>query len=311
MLNFKNSTCGVLMALCLTSPLHAKISAKDSVEKAMIGLGKGVSNFTYDCQGNDVKASCVAKKIDYEDGIGFRNVKLDYMIDNKNLNGAISFDIQVSDPKIDKATLEFIPKRVVCSSPSNLQGKTYKGQLNCEISAPTYVLKTKGVGSMESHRFLNKDIDKVFDDLEQMLEDIDDSNMQQKLKDFKVDIREIVLDVKGIQFANKMFNVLKKDDPNFTKEQYNATVNMGVAMVPVGLANAKVSESSLEQVSKAAAALGDIALSKKQQAIITLKRKSAAMLELADLLDLIAKIDADPSVLLKYLDEYEISVVTR
>lgn len=164
---------------------------------------------------------------------------------------------------------------------------------------------------MESHRFLNKDIDKVFDDLEQMLEDIDDSNVQQKLKDFKVDIREIVLDVKGIQFANKMFDVLKKDDPNFTKEQYNATVNMGVAMVPVGLANARVSESSLEQVSKAAAALGDIALSKKQQAIITLKRKSAAMLELADLPDLIAKIDADPSVLLKYLDEYEISVVTR
>lgn len=311
MLNFKNSTCGVLMALCLTSPLHAKISAKDSVEKAMIGLGKGVSNFTYDCQGNDVKASCVAKKIDYEDGIGFRNVKLDYMIDNKNLNGAISFDIQVSDPRVDREILEFTPKRVVCSSPSSLQGKTYKGQINCEIIAPTYVLKTKGVGSMESHRFLNKDIDKVFDDLEQMLEDIDDSNMQQKLKDFKVDIREIVLDVKGIQFANKMFNVLKKDDPNFTKEQYNATVNMGVAMVPVGLANARVSESSLEQVSKAAAALGDIALSKKQQAIITLKRKSAAMLELADLPDLIAKIDADPSVLLKYLDEYEISVVTR
>ena len=165
--------------------------------------------------------------------------------------------------------------------------------------------------SMESHRFLNKDIDKVFDDLEQMLEDIDDSNMQQKLKDFKVDIREIVLDVRGIQFANKMFDVLKKDDPNFTKEQYNATVNMGVAMVPVGLANARVSESSLEQVSKAAAALGDIALSKKQQAIITLKRKSAAMLELADLPDLMQKIDADPSVLLKYLDEYEISVVTR
>lgn len=311
MLNFKNSTCGVLMALCLTSPLHAKISAKDSVEKAMIGLGKGVSNFTYDCQGNDVKASCVAKKIDYEDGIGFRNVKLDYMIDNKNLNGAISFDIQVSDPRVDREILEFTPKRVVCSSPSSLQGKTHKGQINCEIIAPTYVLKTKGVGSMESHRFLNKDIDKVFDELGQMLEDIDDSNMQQKLKDFKVDIREIVLDVKGIQFANKMFDVLKKDDPNFTKEQYNATVNMGVAMVPVGLANARVSESSLEQVSKAAAALGDIALSKKQQAIITLKRKSAAMLELADLPDLIAKIDADPSVLLKYLDEYEISVVTR
>ena len=79
----------------------------------------------------------------------------------------------------------------------------------------------------------------MFDDLEQMLEDIDDFDMQQKLKDFKVDIREIVLDVKGIQFANKMFDVLKKDDPNFTKEQYNATVNMGVAMVPVGLAKCK------------------------------------------------------------------------
>lgn len=37
MLNFKNGTCGVLMALCLVSPLHAKISAKDSVEKVMIG----------------------------------------------------------------------------------------------------------------------------------------------------------------------------------------------------------------------------------------------------------------------------------
>ena len=40
MLNFKNATYGVLMALFLVSPLHAKISAKDSVEKAMIGLGK-------------------------------------------------------------------------------------------------------------------------------------------------------------------------------------------------------------------------------------------------------------------------------
>ena len=79
------------------------------------------------------------------------------------MNQAISFDMQVSDPKIDRPTLEFIPKRVVCSSPSSLQGKTYKGQINCEIIAPTYVLKTKGVGSMESHRFLNKDIDKVFD----------------------------------------------------------------------------------------------------------------------------------------------------
>lgn len=72
MLNFKNATYGVLMALCLTSPLHAKISAKDSAEKLMMGM-KGISDFSYDCQGNDVKASCVAKKIDYEDGIGFRN----------------------------------------------------------------------------------------------------------------------------------------------------------------------------------------------------------------------------------------------
>lgn len=310
MLNFKKGTCGVLMALCFASPLHAKISAKDFGEKVMMGMSMGKTGFIYDCQGNDVKASCIARKVDVEDGISLRNVKLDYMIDNKNFNQAIAFDLQVSDPSIDRATLEFMPKRIVCSLPSNLQGKTYKGQLTCEINAPAYILKIKGVGSMESHRFSNKDIEKVFDDLEQMLDDID-SDMQQTLRDFKVDLREIVLDVKGIQFANKMFNVAKKEEPGLTREQYNATVNMGVAMVPVGLANAGVSESTLEQVSKAAAALGNIALSKKQQAIVTLKRKSVGMLELADLPNLIEKIEADPSVLLKYLDEYQISIITR
>lgn len=311
MFNFKIGTCSVLMALYLASPLHAKTSARDSLEKTMTALGKDVPGFTYNCQGNDTKASCVIKKIDIENEISLSNVKLDYVINNDTFNQAIAFDMKVLDPDIDKEKLEFMPKKVVCSSPNNLQGNIYKGQLICEVSAPAYVLKTSGIGFLESNRFLNKDIEEVFDDLEKVLKSINSSNMQQKLKDFKVDIREIVIDVKGTGFANKMLNVLKKNDENFTKEQYIATVNMGISMVPVFFANAKVKESTTDQVSKAATALGDVVTSKKQQAVITLRRKSTAMLELADLQSLIEKIDVDPTFLLKYLEEYEISVVTR
>lgn len=89
------------------------------------------------------------------------------------------------------------------------------------------------------------------DEFDQLVDNIDDLNMQQALKDFKIDAREITIDIKGNRFASKMIDVLKNEDPNYTK-----------------------------------------------------------MLELTDFADLLERIDMDPSLLLKYLDDYQISVVT-
>lgn len=310
MSSFKMGVCGVFMALCLASPLYAKTSMRDSAEKAMMYLGKDIPDLKYDCQGDEVKASCVAKKVEMKSGLNLHDIRIDYMMNGNEINQAIVFYIQVVDSRIERE-LEFVPKKISCSSPANLKGKIYSRQISCELNAPAYVLKIKGAGSVESHKFLNKDVLEASDEFNQLVDNIDDLNMQQALKDFKIDAREITIDIKGNRFASKMIDVLKNEDPNYTKEQYDANVNMGIAMALAGLANAKVSESTLKQVTNVATALGDVATSKKRQAILTLKRKDTTMLELTDFADLLERIDMDPSLLLKYLDDYQISVVTH
>lgn len=309
MSKLKIGVCSTLMSFCLVAPLSAKIDAKDRAEKTMQSMATKGDNFIYNCKGDDTKASCTAKELVIDKEISLRNIKFDYAIDDKNLNSAISFDLRVKSDDIDASIIELIPKSVSCTSPSSLQGDLYKGQINCDITSPSYVLQLKGSLSMESDRFVNKDVSTVVAELEDMLDNF--SGTQKELQDFKVDPREFVINIKSMQLGNKIFNALKKEDPTYTKEQYVAAVNMGVAMVPVGLANAKTSESTTEQITKAATALGDIATSKKQQATISFNRKSAAMLDLADLPNFIHQINSDPLSLLKYLDEYQISVISR
>ncbi len=296
-----------IMALCLIVPVNAKTSAKDLAEKNIRELGKGTENFNYDCEGNDAKASCTIKKLIIDQHSYISNIKLAYTIDNKNYDTALSFDIHVADPNIDASMLEMLPKHVNCISPTNTQGSIYKAQITCDIVSPVYTLQLKSAGSMESQKFKNQDIEDIISELENIItEDTHDA-----LKDFKIDPREFAIQIKAAKMGDKLFNAIKKQDSTYTKEQYNAAINMGVAMVPVGLADAQVSEATMNQVTKAVTALGDIATSKKQQATITLKRKSGVMLELADLPQLLKKIDNDPLSLLKYLDEYQISVVAR
>lgn len=318
MLKFKIGICSALVALCLIAPVNAKINAKERAEKAMQGIASKDENFTYNCQGNDAKASCTAKELIIDSDISLRNVKLDYVIDDKNFNSMIDFDLYIKTDDIDAAAsinsswVEFFPKHVSCSSPSSLQGSLYRGQITCDVTSPSYTVQFKSAGSIESDRFADKDMATIVVELEEIFDNLDDAaNMQKELQDYRIDPRELVITIKGKQLGDKIFNIMKKGDPTYTREQYVAAVNMGVAMVPVGLANAKTSESTTEQVTKAATALGDIATSKKQQATISLKRKSAVMLDLADLPSFIQQIDADPLVLLRYLDEYQISVVSR
>lgn len=312
MLKLKIGLCSALMALCFITPLNAKANAKERAEKAMQDMATKDQNFTYNCQGNDTKASCTAKELIMDKDFSLRNIKFEYMIDDKNLNSAIDFDLQVKVPNIDNDYVEFIPKHVSCVAPSSLQGSLYQGKIACDITSPSYSIQFKSAGSIESDKFADKDVETIVVELEDMFDKASNLNsLQNELQDFRVDPRELVVNIKGAQLGNKIFNVMKKQDPTYTKEQYIATINMGVAMVPVGLANAKTQESTIGQITKAATALGDIATSKKQQATISFKRKSSIMLNLADLPNFIQQIDADPLSILKYLDDYQISVVSR
>ena len=310
MLKLNIGLCSALVSLCLIMPANAKVSAKEYAEKTMQGMVEKDQNFTYNCQGNDTKASCTAKKLVIHEILSINNIKFDYLIDNKNVNSSMDFDLQFKN--LDSVTAEFMPKHISCVSPSKLQDKLYQGQITCDITSPSYSIQIKGAGSMESDRFVGKDSATISEEFEALLDKLDSTeDIQKELQDFKIDPRELVINVKGAQLGNKIFNAIKKEDPSYTREQYIAAINMGVAMVPVGLANAKTSETTMEQITKAATALGDIATSKKQQVTISFKRKSAVMLNLADLPDFIEQIDSDPLSLLKYLDEYQISTISR
>lgn len=305
----KNCVCGALVALSLIVPASAKMSAKDAAETVMKGLGEKDASFTYDCIGNDTKASCTAKQLKIDPTLTLRNIKVDYILNDKSANTGISLDLQIKDPSLDSNTRELLPKSVNCTSPSTLQGSLFKGSLTCNLTSSAYTIQLKSAGSLESKHLDKKDLSSAMEEVEALFENATDP--QEALNDFKIDPREFVIELKGARLGDKILAVLKKDEPTMTKEQYNATINMGVAMVPVGLANGQLSQTTIDRLTKAATAIGEVLTSQKQQATITLKRKSGTMLDLADLPTFIANIDSDPMKLLQYLDEYQISVVTR
>lgn len=305
----KNCVCGALVALSLIVPINAKTSAKDAAESVMKKLGGTDTGFVYDCIGNDTKASCTAKHLMIDNTLTLRNVKVDYILNDKSANTGIAFDLQIKDPSIDSSVRELLPKSVNCTSPSTLQGTIYKGSLTCSLTSPTYTMQLKGAGALESKHLDKKDIASAIEEVESLFDDATDP--QDALNDFRIDPREFMIELKGVKLGDKILAVLKKDEPAMTKEQYNATINMGVAMVPVALANGGLSQTTIDRLTRAATAIGEVLTSQKQQATITLKRKSGTMLDLADLPTFMANVDSDPMRLLQYLDEYQIAVVTR
>ena len=130
--------------------------------------------------------------------------------------------------------------------------------------------------------------------------------------DIAINPKQTIFELQGAKFGEGVFKKMKKDDPTLTQEQYVATINMGLAMSQVALTqNQNLSKETISGIMKAAGAVGDILLSKKQNVKITLKRKSSEMFTMKEFFNIIDQLDTNPQVLLQYLNNYDIITVVR
>ncbi len=295
-----------ILSICVS--LNAKVSARDILEKDLMAW---MGDVPYDCEGNDKVASCSARSIDLENGISLNDVKVKYVLTgDKSYKRDIIFSVGLKSIESDITNfMDVIPKSVSYNESGNLQGETLSINLTYSISSKAYKLDSTGSIDVKSKTFTSQGAfaSQHMLDLNKMLS----SNLTDET--YQVNPKEFFIELNSFKLGERIFEIVKKHGEITTKEQYDATINAGVAMMILTLANEKsVSQSSINQINKIGLAIADVLTSKKSRVSIALKRKSKTMLELSDSVDFLHKIKANPFFILTYLDDnYNVSLSSR
>ncbi len=307
-MSFKTICCSTL--ICSMSMFIYAKTAKDIADSMFSKLQKQ-SNISYTCNGDDKNTTCTAKYIPIEE-ISLNNVVLNVVSSNNSYKIKTHFD--VGYPKDLGIYDEIRLDKVNCDISYTARGIVLNSDITCNALSPSYSFKIKNITDIESKSFSNKDIATIFDEFEDIedsmpiIQDSIDEYYTKFLNKYGINIKEFYFELKGNKLGDKIFKIIKYNDSEYTKEQYIASVNMGVSMVPVSLANEKsISQNAITQLSKLATAVGDLLTSKKQYVSVRFTKKTNSVLNSHDLI----KIFDEPLNLFKYIDEYNISIISR
>lgn len=303
----KKVLCVYLITLySVVMAAEKQIDAKKMCESVVERIGSAVGPLTHTCQGNETKASCVVTSpIQIDTTLSIKNFKCEIVSDAKDITASLSGNpLWILKPQ-DSSMHDFMPNKFTCNLNLKLHDVLLNSVFGCMLYAPIYSFKADGDSDLQSALFKEKDINNIYE-----ISLMDKTSSTQN--DIAINPKQTIFELQGAKFGEGVFKKMKKDDPTLTQEQYVATINMGLAMSQVALTqNQNLSKETISGIMKAAGAVGDILLSKKQNVKITLKRKSSEMFTMKEFFNIIDQLDTNPQVLLQYLNNYDIITVVR
>ncbi|STQ86993.1 hypothetical protein LS73_006800 [Helicobacter muridarum] len=267
----------------------------------------------YFCDGNRSKATCNAKIIKLDKNIKLRNVILDVVVNNKNSSWSFKGDIDISDAGLEPIKKVFLPNKFDCNHKYNLKNIILSSDDKCNISSSTYDLTLHSLADTQSDVFRSKNIDDAIQDSVAMFEGIDQNqDLEAVLSKFKFNHKQLVINLKGSQLGDSVFKAMKANDSSLTKEVYDSTIALGVAMIPSYLSQLpNITPATSSSLSKVAGSIADIITSRKESAKITLKRKSNTPVSLSLLIDFIDNLDSDRGDAFLFINDYDITSISE
>ena len=255
--------------------------------------------------------------------IEIRNYKADFVISGKDkMTYTGSMDLKYTDKFIREISrdagaldvMDAVPNKVMCKGEYVLKNSLVNANYNCDISAKLYKLGLLGNMDVESSEYKNASIQEAALDsgIEALMEILDDDNPDSnKLSNYKVrfNTAEIRLDNNGLD--KLIFDMVKaKKGENMSRSEYNSMIDLGVAYVPVALAQKdNLSKGVANNLSNITSILGDMAKGNKKGITVTAKDKKAKLFPLENLSSNIK--DSDDDDIIDYLNRLDITVRSR